>query len=267
MQPRQPARRQSTITFYGEDIIAIQGLDPNETYVPIVALCARLGLERTAQERRVRAHAVLAGGARTLPVELDDGRSAPALCLRIDLLPLWLAGVEAAKVEEAARARLELFQRECASVLWQAHRPQGYGPEDEFLPPRHEQNPSEQSYVAALGMATLARHQMLIERQLESRGTRDDPRGAADGDPYAASGALDDQQAELLSRAVRRVALAAAERTRRNEYGGVYNGLYRQFGIASYRRMPPARLREALEWLERWRGDLMGEPEPPPDIE
>ena len=57
------------------------------------------------------------------------------------------------------------------------------------------------------------------------------------------------------------------ERTRRNEYGGVYNGLYRQFGIASYRRMPPARLREALEWLERWRGDLMGEPEPPPDIE
>ena len=61
--------------------------------------------------------------------------------------------------------------------------------------------------------------------------------------------------------------LSPAERTRRNEYGGVYNGLYRQFGIASYRRMPPARLREALEWLERWRGDLMGEPEPPPDIE
>jgi hypothetical protein len=31
--------------------------------------------------------------------------------------------------------------------------------------------------------------------------------------------------------------------------------------------MPAGRLREALEWLERWRGDLMGEPEPPPDIE
>ena len=263
----QPPRRQSTISFYGEDIIAIQELDPNETYVPIVALCSKLGLERGPQERRVRAHSVLAAGARVLPVELDDGRTAPALCLRVDLLPLWLAGLDASKVSDAARARLELFQRESASVLWQANRPQGYGPEDELLPPRHEQNPAEQSYVAALAMATLARQQMQIERQLDARGLRDEIHRAAEADPYAASGAVDDKQAELLARAVRRVALAAAERTRRNEYGGVYSGLYRQFGIATYRRTPPARLREALEWLDRWRGDLLGEPEPPPDIE
>ncbi|MBK9709934.1 MAG: hypothetical protein IPO81_01170 [Kouleothrix sp.] len=264
MPPReQPPRRQSSITFYGEDIIAIQEIDPNETYVPIVALCAKLGLERAAQERRTRAHSVLASGARTLPVELEDGRTAPALCLRIDLLPLWLAGLDASKVADEARTRLELFQRECASTLWQTHRPQGFGPEDEFLPPRHEQNPAEQSYVAALAMATLARHQMLIERQLNTRGWRDEQ----GSDPYAPETAVDDRQATLLAQAVRRVALAAAERTRRNEYGGVYSGLHKQFGITSYRRMPPARLREALEWLDRWRGDLMGEPEPPPDIE
>src|SRR5690348_9111799 len=260
MPPKQPTRRQSTISFYGQDIVAYQELDPNETYVPIVRLCARLGLERAAQERRVRAHAVLSGGARAMPVEFEDGHTAPALCLRVDLLPLWLSGIEAAKVDQAAQARLELFQRESASTLWQSHRPQGYGPEDELLPPRHEQSPAEQSYAAALAMATLARHQMLIERQLDRRGLHDTP----GPDPYAPAGAVDDVQAELLARAVRRVALAAAERTRRNEYGGVYLGLFRQFGIASYRRMPPARLREALEWLERWRGDLMGEPEPPP---
>jgi len=264
MPPKQPARRQNTISFYGQDIVAYQELDPNETYVPIVTLCARLGLDRAAQERRVRGHAVLASGARTMPIEFDDGHTAPALCLRVDLLPLWLIGVESSKVDQAAQARLELFQRESASTLWQSHRPQGYGPEDEFLPPRHEQNPAEQSYVAALAMATLARHQMLIERQLNNRSGRGDEQGS---DPYAPSTAVDDPQATLLAQAVRRVALAAQERTRRNEYGGVYNGLYRQFGIASYRRMPPARLREALEWLERWRGDLMGEPEPPPDIE
>jgi hypothetical protein len=267
MPPKQqPPRRQSTITFYGEDIIAIQELDPNETYVPIVALCARMGLERAPQERRVRAHAVLGSGARTLPVEFEDGRTAPALCLRIDLLPLWLAGLEAAKVSDETGGRLELFQRESASVLWQANRPQGYGPEDELLPERHEQTPAEQAYAAAQAMATLARQQMLIERQLASRGLHDSA-FRPEGDPYAASGAVDDRQAELLARAVRRVALAAAERTRRNEYGGVYAGLFRQFGIASYRRMPPGRLHEALEWLDRWRGDLMGEPEPPPDIE
>lgn len=263
MPPKDSARRQTTISFFGEDIIAFQELDPNETYVPIVGLCMLMGLERAPQERRVRAHAVLASGAKSLPVELEDGRTVPALCLRADLLPLWLAGLEAAKVNDAARQRLELFQRECASLLWQSHRPQGFVPDDELLPERHQQSPAEQAYMAALAMAVLARHQMLIERQLNARGLHDTP----SPDPYAAAGAVDDPQAELLARAVRRVALAAAERTRRNEYGGIYLGLFRQFSISSYRRTPPARLHEALEWLERWRGDLMGEPEPPPDIE
>ncbi len=261
MPSKQPTRRQTSIMFYGEDIIAIQELDPNETYVPIVQLCERIGLEPIAQERRVRAHAALASGARTLPVESRNG-SQPTLCLRADLVPLWLAGVDGSRVAETVRARLELYQRECASVLWQAFRPQGFGAEDELLPPRHEQTPAEQAYVAALAMATLARHQMMIERQLNARANRDE-QGA---DPYAPGVAVDDKDAALLAQAVRRVALAAAERTRRNEYGGVYTGLYRQFGIASYRRMPSARLYEALEWLDRWRGDLMGEPEPPPDI-
>ena len=261
MPPRRPERRQTSITFYGEDIIAIEELDPNETYVPIAQLCERIGLDRASQERRIRAHAVLANGARVLPVEVGDGLQ-PALCLRVDLVPLWLAGIDAARVADQARARLELFQRECASVLWQTFRPQGFGPDDEFLPPRLEQTAAEHAYAAELGMATLARHQMLIERQLDARADHDE-QGA---DPYAPGTAVDDPEAALLARAVRRVALAAAERTRRNEYGGVYNGLYRQFGIGSYRRMPPARLHEALEWLERWRGDLMGEPEPPPDI-
>jgi hypothetical protein len=263
MTTNQPAHRQSAIPFYGNDIIALQELDPNETYVPIVALCVALGIERAPQERRVRAHAVLSGGSRALPVEFEDGRSGPALCLRVDLIPLWLVDIDASKVNDEARPKLELFQRECASVLWQSHRPQGFVPDDELLPTRQDQSPAEQSYAAALAMATLARHQMLIERQLDRRGLHDSPTA----NPYAPAGALDDPQAELLARAVRRVALAAAERTRRNEYGGVFLGLFRQFGIASYRRMPPARLREALEWLERWRGDLMGEPEPPPDIE
>jgi hypothetical protein len=261
MPPKQPTRRQSNITFYAEDIVATQDLDPNETYVPIARLCEQLGLERAAQERRVRAHAVLASGARMLRVE-DGNSTRPALCLRADLVPLWLAGIDAARVAEPARARLELYQRECASALWQSFRPQGFGAEDELLPLRHEQTPAEQAYVAALAMATLARHQMLIERQLNAHGGRDEQ----GSDPYAPGAALDDKDAARMAQAVRRVALAAAERTRRNEYGGIYNGLYRQFGIASYRRMPPARLYEALEWLDRWRGDLMGEPEPPPDI-
>jgi hypothetical protein len=250
---------QPRVSFYGEDIIAMFELEPNETYVPVAGLCQVLGIERAPEERRVRAHALLSEGARMLEVEGEAGTEM-ALCLRVDLLPLWLTGVDAEKVAIELRSRVELFQREATSMLWQSFRPQGFGPEDALVPERHQQNPAEQAYVGALTQATLARHQLLIERQLDSSALYDD------SDPYGAGGGVDDPQAELLARAVRRVALAAQERTRRNEYPGMYSGLHRQFGISSYRRMPPGRLHEALEWLDRWRGDLMGEPEPPPDI-
>jgi hypothetical protein len=229
----------------------------------IAELCEKIGLERTPQERRIRAHAVLSSGARKLQVEVGNGVE-QALCLRVDLLPLWLVTIDAALVSEEARSKLELYQREGASILWQSFKPQGFSSEDALLPGRHEQSPAEQAYVAALAMATLARHQMLIERQRITANTQRTEQGA---DPYStARAAVDDPQAARLAQTVRRVAITAAERSRRNEYNGVYSGLYKQFGITSYRRMPASRLNEALEWLERWHGDLLGEPEPLPDI-
>jgi hypothetical protein len=263
MERKLSPAQQSRITFYGEDIIAALQLDPNETFVPIGELCDRLGLERAAEERRVRAHAGLAAGVRKLPVDRENGAER-MLCLRIDLLPLWLATLNSSRVREDIRLKLELYQRECASTLWQSFRPQGFGVEDTLLPQRHQQTAAEQAYVAELAVATLARHQMLIERQLSNRNADNDEQGA---DPWArAATAVDDSQAALLAQTARRVAQTAAERSRRNEYPGIYSGLYRQFSVSSYRRMPPARLREALEWLERWHGDMLGQPEPPPDI-
>jgi len=262
MASARPTRQQPTASFYGEDIIALLELDPNETYVPIARLCETLGLSRTTQERRIRAHTVLASGTRTLPVEVGN-TTQRALCLRVDLIPLWLAELDASQAADEVRHRIELYQRESASMLWQTSKPQGFGTEDALLPTRYEQTPAEQAYVAAQAIATLARQQMLIERQLTAfRATRDQP----GTDPWSAAGAVDDTQAALLAQTVRRVAQTLSERSRRNEYAGAYSGLYRQFGIASYRRMPPGRLHEALEWLERWYGDIIGEPEPPPDI-
>ena len=258
---RNNGPQRSDTLFPGRDIFAALELDPNERYVPIARLCASLGLVRSSQEKAIRTHQVLAQGLRMMELELENGHERQ-LCLRVDLLPLWLAGLDASKTDPSLATLLEIFQREVATSLWQLFRPQGFGPEDGLIPERHNQNPAEQAFVAEHAMATLARHQLLIENQLDRRGQDMRP----DDEAYTARSDQHDAQADLLARAVRRVALAAQERTRRNEYPGMYTGLYRQFGISSYRRMPAGRLREALEWLERWRGDLMGEPEPPPDI-
>lgn len=247
--------------FYTADIIAELELDPNQTYAPVRLMCERLDIPAPAQERRIKAHRILASGARQ--VLADDGfREVRMLGLRVDLLPLWLTTLDAEAVTPALRPKLELWQAEAASLLWQAARPQGYGSEDVLLPERHKQTPAEVSYVSAQGLANLSRQQMLIERQLDADAYERGNTAPEDDAPES----IDDPNAATLARTVRRVAHALAERTRRNEYAGAYSGLFRQFGIASYRRMPRGRLHEAMEWLERWHGDIMGEPEPPPDI-
>lgn len=251
-------------SFLSNDLIALLGLSPNERYLSIPQACEQIGIEAARQVRCIRAHAVLREGLRSLVLdeEYDNGTKTP--CLRLDLVPLWLATIELKQLGDSAREQILLFQREVASILWQSFKPQGYSPEDELLPSIHEMQQSEAAYQAELAMATLARHQMLIERQLEADSYRDDDQLAALRGFHEPS--ITDTNAVALAQAVRRVASTLSARTRRNEYGGIYSGLYRQFGISSYRRLPPGRLREALDWLERWHGDLMGEPEPPPDI-
>ncbi len=238
--------------FYEDDIIALQELEANELYVPLRRLCDNLGLSLEQAERSMLSHAVLANGLQAIP-----GSGGPNL--RVDLIPLWFCLLDLNTVKRDLRSRLELHQRECASVLWQAFKPQGFSAEDALVPPRFDMTPADQAYMGAMAQASLARQQMLVERQLQvnqADGNRSAPRDAA----TLASSAFE------LARAVRRVAHTMAERSRRNEYSGVFSGLYRQFGISSYRNMPRGRLYEALEWLERWHGDLLGEPEPPPDI-
>jgi hypothetical protein len=251
MQPN-PQGRDPSLFFYEEDIIALQDLDANELYVPLSRMCDTLGLDLAAQTTAIQAHSVLSTGLRSLGWE--------GLGLRVDLAPLWLTTLDPATVSAAGRARLTLYQRECASVLWQAFKPQGFGPEDTLVPDRMEMTAADQAYQGMMSQAALARQQMLIERQLQADRVDGNRVSAAEDPGENRSAALD------LARAVRRVAHGLAARSRRNEYGGVFSGLYRQFGISSYRNLPYGRLREAMDWLERWHSDILGEPEPPPDI-
>lgn len=248
-------RADRVVAFFSEDIIAVSEIDANESAVPISRMCANLGLDPDQQTAYVQGNPLLAAGLSTLPVDTPSGvRREP--CLRVDLVPFWLTTLHPEEVNEAIQPKIELFQRECASVLWQAFKPQGFSPADALLADVHELSQSDQGYQAQMAMAALARQQMMIERQLnDDRSDRAEPREQ-----------VVDTQARQMAQAVRVVAGNLATRSRRNEYSGVFQGLYRQFGIASYRDMPRGRFVEAMEWLDRWRGDIEGEPEPPPDI-
>jgi hypothetical protein len=242
-------RSQPTTFFFEDDIFALLELDANDWYVPFVRLCAKLGLDPAEEAQFAQSQQMLASGLRG---------SGTGTSLRVDLLPLWLTLLDANVVDSTLRPQLLSFQREVASVLWQAFKPQGFGTEDALLPERAQLTPADRAYVGVMGEAALARQQLLIERQLEQRGV--DANRLPSTEDERASTAFD------IARAVRRVAHTASERSRRNEYGGVFRGLVHQFSISGYRRMPRGRLHEAMEWLERWHSDMLGEPEPPPDI-
>lgn len=247
MQNSEPDR---TPVFFEDDILTLLELEPNERYAPIERLCATLGLDPVEEITLIRQHAPLAQGVRSLGRDGDG--------LRVDLIPMWLLTIDPNFVDPQVRPQLTIFQRESASILWQAFKPQGFGPEDALLPERDAMTPADQAYQGMMAQATLSRQQLLIERHIEQR--RASANQWVEPQPTSVSPAID------LARLVRRVAHDLAMRTRRNEYGGIFSGLYRQFSIGSYRNMPSSRLFEATEWLERWHGDILGEPEPPPDI-
>ena len=254
MNERSNGWHERAPSFYTDDVIAMQELDANEIAVPLNRLCNALGLDLALQTRRIQGNQLLADGLSQMRVATDEGQTQQT-CLRTDLVPLWLATISAYDVAPSLRDKFVLYQRECASVLWQAFKPQGFSPADALLPETREMAASEQAYQAQAGMAALAREQMMIERHLNSeRSERTGTREQIDA------------QITQIARAVRVVAHSLAMRSRRNEYGGVFQGLYRQFSIGSFRDIPRGRFMEAMEWLDRWRGDIEGEPEPPPDI-
>lgn len=95
---------QRIVEFHGDELIAVQQPD-GSIFVLLARVCENLGLARWPQTRRIQSHAVLNEGLANLTVETAGGPQT-LLCLRLDLLPLWLAGVQASRVKEELREKL-----------------------------------------------------------------------------------------------------------------------------------------------------------------
>jgi len=84
---------QKTVVFYGDDLIAIRAAD-GQIYVSFRHLCHALGLDRACKVQRVPRHEILAEGYEGGAMMASPGGSQRAGVLRVDLVPLWLSGVD-----------------------------------------------------------------------------------------------------------------------------------------------------------------------------
>ncbi len=261
------AIEQKSVYFMDDELIAIRAED-GHVYVSISHLSDAIGLDRQGQSQRIGRQPILLDGFRRATIETPGGNQTAGM-LRVDLIPLWLAGVNTGRIsEEERRNKIERYQREAAKVLWEAFQEGRLTIEsdfDEIL----ERSSSEavEAYKMLQALVKLARNQIMLEARLDSQGSRLDVHDerldeyskrleeieTTLGDPKHR---ITPEQASQLSQAVKAVAYELGKRTKRNEYAGVYGELYRRYSINSYKELPATKFENAMNWLNEWLSSL-----------
>ena len=110
---------EQTVAFYG-DIIPAARLADGTVMVPLRPIVDVLGLDWSAQTRRLRRDAVLASATQGVAIMATPGGRQAMLALPLKLLPGWLFGLTASKVRPELRAKIERYQLDAYEALWQA---------------------------------------------------------------------------------------------------------------------------------------------------
>ena len=263
---------QKTVQFYGDEIIAVQDGESGVIYVPVGRLCDNLGVNRRNQMDRLRDNELLSDGLATVTVATGGGPQATE-CLRLDLIPLWLTTINAGRVKAAVADKLRRYQREAASVLWNAFRHDIMPPES-LVEQARPRSGAELALEIATAIQHLAQQQLEIEQQVErvhgrmdgmarflsQFADRTDARLASLELSLAPQSAITGEQAAELALAVKAVgtALSGTQRAQ-NGYAVVYGELYRRYRVSSYKNLPRRSYEEVLAWLHAWHAELTAE--------
>ena len=262
-----PARVQ-TVDFYGDAIPMAQSGD-GDLYVPVRPLAEFLGLQFSAQRRRILRDRVLAARVRLVVFTGRDGFRREQLSLPLDMLPGWLFGVTTSKVGPELADKIDRYRAECFQVLWNAFK-------GETIPAPAPPGKSGAALAVEIAGAVyaLAQQQLEIETRLGEvagrqevmadylRGfiQRTEGRLTSLELQLNAGATISEVQAGEIALAVKNVGQALAARGDRQGYAKVYGEMYRRYRISSYKNLPAARYQEVVDWLAGWYGELHSGP-------
>ena len=101
------------VDFHGQEIDCIK--DDAGVWVLHRRLCENIGLDAKSQRDKLQGKGWATGVMITSVAE--DGKMREQWMLHIDAVPMWLATIDVERVAEHARPKIELYQKECATVL------------------------------------------------------------------------------------------------------------------------------------------------------
>lgn len=121
LQNKEPSVAIQMVEFYDDTIRSWR--EPNgRKYVVLRDPTQALGLDVPAQQRVVLNDELFSGFTIYRPVSTRSRGTHEALGLDLDMVPIWLARIEANRVKPERKEKLLKYQRECAKVLadyWQ----------------------------------------------------------------------------------------------------------------------------------------------------
>ena len=104
-----------TISFYGKQIMTTEV--NGEHYVAMKPVCENIGLDWSAQLKRIKRHLVLDSTMSVMDMVAEDGRSRKMVMLPLKSIHGWLFSVNENRVYPEIKERLIIYQKECFDVL------------------------------------------------------------------------------------------------------------------------------------------------------
>jgi len=259
--------------------------------MPVRPLCTALGLGWSPQLRKIRADDVLAESTRNVRLQTRGGPQV-MLCMDLEAIPLWLAGIEPSRVRADLRERLKAYKRWVRKVVYEAFAREtgietAVGGSQALAPQNSDVSALVHIVQMAEAIATMGRQQIAFEQHVDTRfsaleSSMIEQQGIASGrlDQAAAvvgsllqrmsavEGAvspgqiISDTQAAEISTLVKAIATEMATQSGggvnkgRNPYQAVFGELYRRFRVSSYHNIPVRRFGEVMAWLREYQESL-----------
>jgi hypothetical protein len=253
---------QKSVEMYGDDVTAVR-CDDSQIYVSISHMCGALGLDAQAQRRRMNRHKVLQAGVVGLDNLMTAGGLQSGYALRVDLVPLWLSGVQVTAVKEEIQEKLYNLQVNAGRILWEAFQVGELTIEEEFDQLLQQDSLAVDAYKTAVALVKLAKNQILLEAKISQHDTRLDDLDRRltnmEADLHDADRTISEEQATQLSQAVRAIGLHLTQSSGQNQYGKVWGEFYRKFGVSKYRNLSAAKFDAAMRFLADWYTQLTDE--------
>lgn len=281
---QKPApRQQKEVEILGDVLTAVQ-MEDGSIYLPVKLLCEVLGLERTAQVRRIKRDETMSEDLYELTTQTGRG-GRDAQYLRLEVVPYWLSGVTVSKVKPELKDKMLAYKRWVVRKVYEAFLSELAA---ETKPSLDVQNLLS---VKEIGLALVqfadeqlaleAKQALLFQRQdtletqynqtaqdVEVLKLRVNNAASVVGQALTriqtlenrtAPGIITEEQAAELSLSVKQVAseLARREQKEGNPYQRVFMALYQRYGVTTYKRLPQASYTGAMDWLNEWYNSLI----------